>query len=150
MKIRHLVFLAAWPLAVVAAESELEFAGVIVSSGKTLVSVRDTATGTATWVEVGQRYKGFTISGYDTKESKLVLTRNGVTSTLPLTEDSKVKSAPLPKLAPTGDAAAELAALRAQREKLSLRYRSQHPEMIKINSRIAALERHASDGGPAK
>jgi len=37
------------------------------SSGKTLVSVRDTATGTATWVEVGQRYKGFTISGYNAR-----------------------------------------------------------------------------------
>ena len=149
MKIRHLVFLAVWPLAAVAAESELEFAGVIVSSGKTLVSVRDPATGTATWVEVGQRYKGFTISGYDSKESKLVLIKNGVTTTLPLTEDSKVKSAPLPKPAPM-DATTQLATLKAERERLSQRYRDQHPMMLDNEKKIADLERQIRDGSAAK
>ena len=136
-----IVYLAVAPMLGIAAEPDLEFAGVMVTNGRTRVSVRDTTTGATVWVEARQRYKGFTIAGYDEKKATLVLTKDGTHTTLPLRE-GRVQSAP-PTQPVSGDATSQLAELKATRERLSLRYRSQHPDMVTINAQIAKLEGRA-------
>lgn len=60
-----------------AAESEIQFAGVLTAAGRTRIALTDTATKTTTWVEPGGEYKGYRVARYDSKEEAVFLKKGG-------------------------------------------------------------------------
>jgi LysM repeat protein len=79
MKPRLIAFMATLLAATpaVAANSPIEFSGVLTADGKTHVALTDAQSGTTTWVETGGFYNGFTVARYDSENEAVFLTRNG-------------------------------------------------------------------------
>ncbi|HEX2853129.1 MAG TPA: hypothetical protein VHO24_07820 [Opitutaceae bacterium] len=90
--IRTLVLLLFISGCVFAAEPAIEFRGVMAGSGATKLSLRDKATDTTRWLEVGQTFAGYKISGYDASKEIATLTKDGVDLRLRLNA-SQVKEA---------------------------------------------------------
>src|ERR1043166_2988333 len=79
MKIHRAVLALFFSLAVLvhAAESPVEFSGVMTAGGKTKIALTDTSTKTTTWVEPGQDFRGFSVTRYDPKEDAVFLKKGG-------------------------------------------------------------------------
>ena len=79
MNIRCAVLISTLSVAsiVAAAETEIQFAGVLTAAGKTRIALTDTATKTTTWVEPGGEYKGYRVARYDPKEEAVFLDKGG-------------------------------------------------------------------------
>lgn len=78
MKLRRVILCAiAIVSAVRAAESPIEFSGVLTADGKTRVALTDKATKNTSWVGLGGQFGGYTVTRYDAKEDAVVLTKGG-------------------------------------------------------------------------
>jgi hypothetical protein len=84
MRLRILLLFALLPLCAVAADLGIEFTGVLVMSDKTQVALTISATGSTSWVAVGQKFSGYVVSEFDPKEEVVVLTKDGVPTRLKL------------------------------------------------------------------
>lgn len=60
-----------------AAETGIEFSGVLTADGKTRVALTDTAKSTTTWVEPGAEFNGYKVARYDAKEEAVFLEKGG-------------------------------------------------------------------------
>jgi LysM repeat protein len=69
---------------VAAAESEIQFAGVLTASGRTRIALTDTATKTTKWVEPGGEFKGYQVTRYDAKEEAVFLKKGAQETRLAL------------------------------------------------------------------
>jgi hypothetical protein len=103
MNIRRAAFLAAVSLISLldAAETGIEFAGVMTAGGKTRLALTDATNKSTTWVEPGQEFNGYTISRYDAKEEAIFVTKAGQETRIGMVA-AKIPDAPA---ASTGDAA---------------------------------------------
>ena len=73
------------------ASAAIEFAGILVTSEKTLFRLKDEAAGAAAaWVQVGQTFAGHEILRFDAQQDALTLLKAGATSAVRL-KDSKVQ-----------------------------------------------------------
>ncbi len=63
-----------------------EFTGVLIFPTKTLISLKDQATGTSKWVAPGQSFAGSTLVSYEAKDETVVVAVNGEAVRLPLKE----------------------------------------------------------------
>ena len=77
MNFRTLLLLALLPISAIAADLGIEFTGVLVLPDKTQVALTTLATGSTTWVEVGQQFSGYLVSAFDPKREVVVLTKDG-------------------------------------------------------------------------
>src|SRR3954471_9507850 len=79
MNIRRAILVLFFSLAALslAADSPIEFSGVMTAGGKTMIALTDTSTKTTTWVEPGQDFRGFTVARYDAKEDVVFLKKGG-------------------------------------------------------------------------
>lgn len=79
MKLRPAAFIAALAFApaAFAAESGIEFSGVLTADGQTRLALTDTATKTTTWVTAGEVFNGYSVARYDAKEDAVFLKKNG-------------------------------------------------------------------------
>jgi LysM repeat protein len=59
------------------ANSSIEFRGVMVGAGVTKLSLKDPATESTRWVEVGQTFAGYKVSAYDATNETAMLTKDG-------------------------------------------------------------------------
>ena len=84
MNLRHLLFLALLPVCAVAADLGIEFTGVLVMSDKTQVALTTSATGSTSWVPVGQKFSGYVVSEFDPNDEVVVLVKDGVPTRLKL------------------------------------------------------------------
>jgi LysM repeat protein len=66
-----------------AAESQIEFTGVLATGDAVRVALRD-ASGTSSWVKVGAAFSGYTLTSYDAATESVVLTHDGVTTRVKL------------------------------------------------------------------
>jgi hypothetical protein len=75
-----------------AAHAEVEFAGILATSEKTLFHLVDKSTGVSSgWVGLRQEFAGYTVSSYDAKTDLLTLIKDGVKRDIRL-RDSKVQA----------------------------------------------------------
>ena len=73
------------------ASAAVEFAGVLVTSEKTLFRLKDGAAGAAAaWVQIGQTFAGHEILHFDAQQDALTLRQAGATSVVRL-KDAKVQ-----------------------------------------------------------
>ena len=73
------------------ASAAVEFAGILVTSEKTLFRLRDEAAGAAAaWVQIGQTFAGHEILHFDAQQEALTLRQAGATSVVRL-KDAKVQ-----------------------------------------------------------
>jgi len=84
MHLRNLLLLTLLPVCAVAADLGIEFTGVLVTADKTQVALTILATGSTSWVTVGQKFSGCVVSEFDPKEEVVVLTKDGVPTRLRL------------------------------------------------------------------
>jgi len=84
MNLRTLLLLAGLPVCAVAADLGIEFTGVLVLSDQTQVALTISATGSTSWVTVGQKFSGYLVSAFDPKDGVVVLTKDGVPTRLRL------------------------------------------------------------------
>ena len=78
MNIRFVACLAGFSLvAVHAADTGIEFAGVMTAGGKTRIAVTDSSSKSTTWIEPGQEFKGYRIERYDAEEEAIYVTKAG-------------------------------------------------------------------------
>jgi hypothetical protein len=84
MNLRYLLLLAVLPFCAVAADLGIEFTGVLVMPDKTQVALTTSATGSTSWVTVGQKFSGYVVSEFDPKDEIVVLTKDGVPTRLRL------------------------------------------------------------------
>jgi LysM repeat protein len=77
MNIRRAVIFAAVSVVSLAgaAETGIQFAGVLTAAGKTRIALTDTATKTTRWVEPGGEFNGYTVARYDPKEEAVFLAK---------------------------------------------------------------------------
>lgn len=76
-----------------AAEPEIEFAGVMRSRSELCVALTDRAAGRAVqWVPIGGRFAGYTVSTYDSVAEVVLLTKGGQRTPVPLRQ-SRTRSA---------------------------------------------------------
>jgi hypothetical protein len=74
-----------------AATAEIKFAGILVTTEKTMFRLKDDAAGTAAaWVQVGQTFGGYAILRFDERRDLLTLLKDGAQSEVRL-KDSKVQ-----------------------------------------------------------
>ncbi len=69
--------LLALAVARAAPADSIELNGVLVSGGRTQVSLANLATGEARWVKVGSKFSGYTVLGYDSAANTATLARDG-------------------------------------------------------------------------
>ena len=84
MNLRNLLFLALLPVCVGAADLGIEFTGVLVMSDKTQVALTISATGSTSWVTVGQKFSGYVVSEFDATDEVVVQVKDGVPTRLKL------------------------------------------------------------------
>jgi hypothetical protein len=84
MKLRNLLLFALLPVCAVAADLGIEFTGVLVMSDQTQVALTISATGSTSWVTVGQKFSGYLVSEFDPKEGVVVLMKDGMPTRLRL------------------------------------------------------------------
>jgi hypothetical protein len=84
------VILAA-ALRAAAAEPALEFSGVLLFPTKTLIALKDTATGASKWIEPGRTFASYTLVSYEAKDEIIVVSHGAETFRLKL-KDAKVQS----------------------------------------------------------
>lgn len=78
MKIRGTFFIAGLcALVARAADSGMEFSGVLTNDGHTKIALTNKATGTTTWVEPGQDFQGYSLKRYDAEQEAIYLRKNG-------------------------------------------------------------------------
>ena len=70
--------------AVRAADTPLEFSGVLTADGKTRIALTDPVTTVTQWVEPGEEFKGYTVARYDAKDEAVFVKRNGREFRIPL------------------------------------------------------------------
>lgn len=81
-----LLIVLAWllSLGLFAAEPAVEFAGVAMMPGRTILLLKDAATGTSQWVQTGQTVAGYKLMSFDPQTETVAVTQNGETFRLPL------------------------------------------------------------------
>ena len=62
-----------------AAATGLEFTGVMSDGKLTKVALRDPASGVSRWLNLGERFAGYTVTAYDAKDESVTLTKDNVT-----------------------------------------------------------------------
>lgn len=128
-------------LAVAAAKEPLEFTAYLTTTAQpTRIVLRDTAAGrTSGWLTEGDTFGDIVVGRFESTTETLLVTRAGQPLALTL-RSSQVRQVEADRLAAT-ELARRLDSARAQLGKLSQRYRSVHPEVIKQRQSIAELER---------
>lgn len=61
-----------------AAEAPIEFRGVMAGAGAMKLSLKDKTTDATRWVEVGQTFAGYKVTGYDAAKETVTLNKEGV------------------------------------------------------------------------
>jgi hypothetical protein len=84
MKLRKLLLLALLPICARAADLGIEFTGFMVMSDKTQVALTIAATGSTSWVTVGQKFSGYVVSAFEPADEVVVLVKDGITTRLRL------------------------------------------------------------------
>jgi LysM repeat protein len=74
---RTAFFVAVSAASLIAADTGIQFAGVLTAGGRTRLALTDTARKTTTWVEPGDEFNGYTIARYDPKEEAIFIKKNG-------------------------------------------------------------------------
>ena len=115
---RAALLIALFSTSLSAAETGIEFSGVLTAEGKTRIALTDTARKTTTWVEPGGEFNGFTVLRYDAKEDAVFLKKGGQETRIGLVT-SKTREAPSPSAASSPTAQATTAAIRANLRQLS-------------------------------
>jgi LysM repeat protein len=103
-----------------AAETPVEFSGVMTTGGKTRLALTNTATKSTTWVEPGEQFNGYTVARYDAKEDAVFLKKDGRETRLGLVA-AKTQESPRPTLTAAttnADATATANAIRANLRQL--------------------------------
>ena len=96
MNLRALFFAAfafAVGLAATTVRAEVEFSGVLSTSGRSLFALNDDPSKPATWRALGQNYGDYSLTSFDAKTDTLTLTKNGTPLLLHLKDAAKVKNA---------------------------------------------------------
>ena len=89
---RCLQLLLAFVAAAVTAHADIEFVGLLVTPGRTLFALTETAGQPAAWRTLGQEFAGYSVAAFDGK-NLLTLSRDGATLRLSLKDEAKIKSA---------------------------------------------------------
>lgn len=92
-----------------AAESDIQFAGVVTAEGKTRIALTDKSAKSTTWVEPGQQFKDYTVARYDEKEEAVYLKKGGRETRLGLISPKATE--PRPAVAENPAAVAQAAAV---------------------------------------
>lgn len=127
-------------VAVAAAKEPLEFTAYLTTEGQTRIVLRDTAAGLRSgWLAEGDTFGDVVIGKFQPASEVLNVTRAGQPLALTL-RSSQIRQVEADRLA-TAELERRLADARTEVSKLSLRYRSIHPELAKRRQTIAELER---------
>ena len=95
MKIRRAALLGMMlALGLRAAESNIEFAGVLTAEGRTRIALTDKSKKSTTWVEPGQQFNGYTVARYEEKEEAVYLKKGGQETRLGLIASKTVEARP--------------------------------------------------------
>lgn len=126
-------------LAVAAAKEPLEFTAYLTIDGQTRFVLRDNAAGLSSgWLALGDAFGEIVVGSFHPATETLAVTRAGQALSLTL-RSSQVRQVEANLLAAT-ELERRLDSARAHLGKLSQRYRSVHPEVIKQRRSVAALE----------
>ena len=82
-------------LAAVGVHAEIEFVGVVAMPHKTMFALSDTASARTGWIDIGQRFSGYTLKSYDAAADTITLVKDGTELRVRLKDDAKIKSARL-------------------------------------------------------
>ncbi|HUR60558.1 MAG TPA: hypothetical protein VM029_22750 [Opitutaceae bacterium] len=75
--------------------AEIEFVGLVAMPHKTMFALSEGGSAKTDWVDVGQKFSGYTLQRYDAATDTLTLVKDGVELHVRLRDDAKIKSARL-------------------------------------------------------
>jgi hypothetical protein len=69
-----------------AAEAKIELTGILATAGCVRLALRNTASGTSTWLKVGDSFYGYRLTAFEPATETAVLVRDGVIARIKLAD----------------------------------------------------------------
>lgn len=88
-------WLAAFVMLSTTIRAEIEFSGVLSAPGRSLFALSDDPAKPAAWRALGQEFAGYSLASFDSKTDTLILTKDGMSLSIHLKDDAKIKNAGL-------------------------------------------------------